>query len=144
MATASVIAVVTGLGLGACESTDPIPTPSPSQVIGTWTHGNTSLEFDQDGAFLITNIPTGVIEQRAIAAGGSPVGPNVDVSGSWHIGSGGNDVGGAPGVQLDFVHPARVGPNTGLTLVVSGNYPPKLFVYLGNPDTRVQYAFTKH
>lgn len=143
MATAAVIAVVAGLGLAACESTDPIPTPSPSQVIGTWTHGNTSLEFDQDGAFLITNIPTGVIEQRAVAAGGSPAGPNVDVSGSWHIGSGGNDVGGAPGVQLDFAHPARVGPNTGLTLVVSGDYPPKLFVYLGNPDTRVKYAFTK-
>jgi hypothetical protein len=139
--TVGVVAVATLLA--GCQPAVIVPPPTRSQVEGTWTHGQTSLDLESDGGFVLTSIPTGVVEQLDVAAGASPKGPDVNVTGSWSIGSGGNDVGGAPGVQLDFADPKTVGPNTGLTLVVSSAAPFHLFVYLGRPDNRNEYQFTK-
>jgi hypothetical protein len=142
-AIAAALLIAAGLGLSACQSTDPIPTPSPSQLVGEWDHGNTSLELDVDGGFTLTNVPTGVVEQQDIGTGGTPSGPNVTIEGSWHVGSGGNDAGGAPGVQLDFEHPTTIGPNTGLTLLVPASSTTQLYVSLGHPEAGKRYVFTK-
>jgi hypothetical protein len=142
-AIAAALVVAAGLGLSACEPTNPIPTPSPSALVGEWDHGNTSLELDVDGAFTLTNVPTGVVEQEVVAAGDTVSGPNITIHGSWHIGSGGNDAGGAPGVQLDFEQPKTVGPNTGLTLLVPANVTNQLYVLLGHPEANDRYLFTK-
>jgi hypothetical protein len=138
------VAVVTVLALAGCEPTNAIPTPSPSDIAGTWTHGNADIHFDADGDFTMTDVPLGVIEQDPANAAGGPTGqPVASVSGTWTIGSGGTDVGGAPGVQLSFVKPEKVGFDYGLTLVVSHDYPANLYVFLGRPDSNVRYTFTR-
>jgi len=142
-ALAVVVVLAAALGIVGCAPTVPTPTPSPSQIAGSWHHGSVDLELDSDGSFTLSDIPAGVIQQSGVAIGGSPKGPRVDVAGAWSIGSGGNDAGGAPGVQLDFVNPPTVGPNNGLTLLVSGGLKTTLFVYLGHPDARNEYVFTK-
>ncbi|MDQ1552260.1 MAG: hypothetical protein QOD50_1682, partial [Actinomycetota bacterium] len=50
---------------------------------------------------------------------------------------------GAPGVQLDFVSPKKIGYNYGLTLVVAATSPVQLYVTLGRPDSNVRYTFTR-
>jgi hypothetical protein len=72
-------------------------------------------------------------------------GPNITVAGTWKIGSGGNDAGGSPAVQLHFLKPALVDTFNGLTLVVEGSAASdrQLYVDLGDPDANVQFAFTK-
>jgi hypothetical protein len=133
-----------GLSLSACaSSTAPIPTPAATQVVGTWHHGDDVVRFDADGTFSATGMPRGVIDQTPVASGAEPHGPTESVSGTWSIGSGGTDVGGAPGVQLDFVSPKKIGYNYGLTLVVAATSPLQLFVTLGRPDSNVRYTFTR-
>ena len=131
------------LSLSACASNRPIPTPSPAAVVGTWHHGGDVIILDADGTFTASGLPRGVINQSPIASGAEPAGPAESVSGTWSIGSGGTDVGGAPGVQLDFVSPQKIGYNYGLTLVVADTVPLQLFVTLGRPDSGVRYSFTK-
>jgi hypothetical protein len=144
---AAVVAILltAALGLSACESTDPIPVPTKSEVIGTWTHGSSSLQLDADGSFILAAIPTGVVKQSPVANGTDPQGPDVDIKGAWHIGSGGNDAGGAPAVQLDFQAPQKVAAFTGLTLLVEGYTASdrQLYVNLGNPDSDIQFAYKK-
>jgi hypothetical protein len=137
------LVVVVALALSACTSNAPIPTPSPAQVIGTWHHGSDVLRINADGTFAIGGMPKGVIDQTPVARGSSPTGPAEAVSGTWSIGSGGTDVGGAPGVQLDFVSPKKIGYNYGLTLVVADTSPLQLYVTLGRPDSDVRYSFTR-
>jgi hypothetical protein len=139
------VAILLGvtLSLSACQSTEPIPTPAPSQVIGTWHHGGDVVTINADGTFTIADMPRGVIAQAPVASGGSPAGPAEAISGTWSIGSGGTDVGGAPGIQLDFEHPQKVGYNYGLTLIVANASPMELYVTLGRPDSNVRYTFTK-
>jgi hypothetical protein len=132
------------LSLAACAPTAPIPTPSAQQIVGTWKHGSAEIEFDPDGTFLASDIPKGVIEQSEVALGAQPAGPAESVTGTWKMGSGGTDVGGAPGVQLTFVNPPKIGFDYGLTLVVSPNLSPQLYVNLGHPDAGIRYSFTKH
>jgi hypothetical protein len=139
----AVLVIAVSLSLAGCEPTAPIPTPSPSAMIGTWRHGSDTLTVNADGTFSLRNVPLGVVEQAAVATGAAPAGPTESVSGTWAIGSGGTDVGGAPGVQLDFVSPHRVGPDYALTLVVSGDSPPQLYVFLGRPDSGIKYSFTR-
>jgi len=141
--TVTVGVVAVGTLLAGCQPAVIVPPPTRAQVEGTWTHGRTSLEIDDDGTFVLTGIPTGVVEQADVQAGVPPKGPDVNVAGNWSLGSGGNDAGGVPGVQLDFTDPTTVGPNTGLTLGVSSAAPFHLFVYLGRPDNRNEYRFTK-
>ena len=129
--------------LAGCTSNLPIPTPSPSAVIGTWEHGSDVIILNPDGTFTASGLPRGVIDQTPVASGAEPAGPSEKVSGTWSIGSGGTDVGGAPGVQLAFVNPKKVGYNHGLTLVVDGSTPLQLFVTLGRPDSGVRYSFTR-
>jgi hypothetical protein len=138
-----VVLLAATLSLSACESTVPIPTPSPSQIVGTWRHGSDTVTINADGTFGIAGMPLGVIEQAPVASGAVPAGPAEAISGTWAIGSGGTDVGGAPGVQLDFVHPQKVGFNYGLTLIVAGGSPVQLYVTLGRPDSNIRYTFTK-
>jgi hypothetical protein len=140
---AIVILLAAALALTGCQPTAPIPTPSPAQVIGTWQHGSDVVTIDADGTFTIANMPRGVIEQAPVAAGASPAGPAEAISGRWTIGSGGTDVGGAPGIQLDFQQPQKVGYNYGLTLIVATASPMQLYVTLGRPDSDVRYTFTK-
>lgn len=135
--------VALALSLAACEPTEPIPTPSPAAIVGTWRHGSDILTFDADGTFGLSGIPTGVVEQKPVHLGGTPAGPDVSVTGTWTVGSGGTDAGGAPGVQLDFVTPRKVGFDYGLTLIVSTDYPFKLYVFLGRPDSNIRYTFTR-
>jgi hypothetical protein len=144
-AAAAVILLAAVLGLSACESTAPIPVPTKSEVIGTWTHGASSLELDADGTFTLAGVPTGVVRQSPVANGADPAGPDVDIKGAWHIGSGGNDAGGAPAVQLDFQAPQKVAAFTGLTLLVEGytDSDRQLYVNLGNPDSNIQFAYKK-
>jgi hypothetical protein len=137
------ILIATALILAGCTPNLPIPTPSPSQITGTWTHGSDVVELDADGTFQISGMPKGVIEQAAVPLGATPAGPAEKVSGTWTIGSGGTDVGGAPGVRLAFEDPARIGYNTGLTLIVADGNPLKLYVTLGRPDSGVRYNFTR-
>ncbi len=137
------ILLAVALSLSACTSNLPIPTPSPSQVVGTWHHGSDVIALNADGTFAASGLPRGVVDQTAVADGGSPSGPAESVSGTWSIGSGGTDVGGAPGVQLDFVSPKKIGYNYGLTLVVADTDPLQLFVTLGRPDSNVRYSFTR-
>jgi hypothetical protein len=129
--------------LAGCEPTAPIATPSPSAIVGTWHHGSDYLDLNADGTFALKDIPLGVVEQDAVKAGGTPSGPNESVSGTWAIGSGGTDAGGAPGVQLTFLEPKKVGPNYGLTLIVSGDTPPRLYLFLGRSDSNIRYEFTR-
>jgi hypothetical protein len=142
-AIAVAVLVVAVLSLSACAPTTPIPTPSPSQVVGTWRHGGDSVTINADGTFGIAGMPLGVVEQAPVSAGASPAGPAETISGTWSIGSGGTDVGGAPGVQLDFVHPQKVGFNYGLTLIVAYGSPLQLYVTLGRPDSNIRYTFRK-
>jgi hypothetical protein len=129
--------------LAGCAPTTPIPTPAPSDIIGTWHHGTDTMTINADGTFTLKNVPLGVIEQRAVAAGTDPAGPEESVQGTWAIGSGGTDAGGAPGVQLDFVKPKKVGFDYGLTLVVGRGITPGLYVFLGRPDSDIRYSFTR-
>jgi hypothetical protein len=137
------VLIATALGLVGCSPTTPIPTPSPTEIVGTWTHGGDIVQIDSDGTFQISGMPKGVIEQAAVPLGGTPAGPAEKVSGTWSIGSGGTDVGGAPGVRLAFESPARIGYNTGLTLIVADGSPMKLYVTLGRPDSGVRYNFSR-
>ena len=131
------------LALVGCSPTAPIPTPSPVQIVGTWTHGDDIVQINSDGTFEISGMPKGVIEQASVPRGASPAGPAEKVSGTWSIGSGGTDVGGAPGVRLAFESPARIGYNTGLTLILADGTPLKLYVTLGRPDSGVRYNFSR-
>ena len=140
---AIVLMAALALGLAGCEPTNPIATPSPADIVGTWHHGDDTLTFDSAGTFTLTDVPLGVVEQSPVALGGSPAGPEESVTGTWTIGSGGTDAGGAPGVQLEFVKPKKVGFDYGLTLIVSHDYPAKLYVFLGRPDSNIRYNFTK-
>jgi hypothetical protein len=140
---AAVVLLAAALSLSACSPTAPIPTPAPSQVIGMWHHGGDVVTINADGTFTIADMPRGVVEQAPVAAGSAPAGPAENISGTWTIGSGGTDVGGAPGVQLDFQHPQKVGYNYGLTLIVSDDSPFELYVTLGRPDSNIRYNFTK-
>jgi hypothetical protein len=142
-AIAVAVFLTAALSLSACESTAPIPTPAPSQIVGTWHHGSDSVTINADGTFGIEGMPRGVVAQAPVASGASPAGPAETISGTWSIGSGGTDVGGAPGVQLDFVHPQKVGFNYGLTLIVADSSPLQLYVTLGRPDSDIRYIFTK-
>ncbi|HEX4401196.1 MAG TPA: hypothetical protein VHZ98_07715 [Galbitalea sp.] len=142
-AIAVAVLLAAAIALSGCAPTTPIPTPSPSQVVGTWHHGSDNVTINADGTFGIAGMPLGVVEQAPIAAGASPAGPAETISGTWSIGSGGTDVGGAPGVQLDFVHPQKVGFNYGLTLIVAYGSPLQLYVTLGRPDSNIRYTFTK-
>jgi len=135
--------VAAALALAGCTSNLPIPTPSPSQVIGTWHHGSDIVQLNDDGTFEASGLPKGVIEQASVPTGGSPAGPDEKVSGTWALGSGGTDVGGAPGIQLDFQSPAKIGFNSGLTLIVADGSPLQLYVTLGRPDSGIRYVFTK-
>ena len=138
----AVLVVALALSLAGCESTAPIPTPSPSDIVGTWHHGADTLSFDSDGTFTLHAVPLGVVEQNP-ASGDGPSGPAESVEGTWSVGSGGTDAGGAPGVQLEFVHPRKVGFDYGLTLIVSDDYPFQLYVFLGRPDSNIRYSFTR-
>jgi hypothetical protein len=131
------------LALAGCSPTQPIPTPSPVEIVGTWTHGGDIVQINSDGTFEIAGMPKGVIEQAAVPLGAAAAGPAEKVSGTWSIGSGGTDVGGAPGVRLAFESPARIGYNTGLTLIVADGAPMKLYVTLGRPDSGVRYNFSR-
>jgi hypothetical protein len=143
-AAVAAVLLVAALGLAGCAPTAPIPTPSPSSIIGTWHHGSDIITFDPDGTFTISGMPQGVIEQAPVATGAEPKGPNESISGTWRIGSGGTDAGGAPGVQLDFVKPAKIEFYYGLTLIVSTDQPqPDLYVFLGRSDSDIRYTFTK-
>jgi hypothetical protein len=144
-ATAAAVLIVAGLALAlsACTPTAPIPTPSPAALIGSWHHGSATLDIEAGGTFEAENIPEGVIAQSPVAAGAAPAGPAKTVSGTWSVGSGGTDAGGAPGVQLEFEHPKKIGFNYGLTLIVSATSPAQLYVFLGRPDTGYRYNFTK-
>jgi hypothetical protein len=137
------LAVVASFALAGCTSNTPIATPAPDEIVGTWQHGSDVVRIDADGTFAISRMPEGVIEQAPVASGSSPSGPNEKVSGTWSIGSGGTDVGGAPGVQLDFTNPQKIGFNSGLTLIVADSDPLQLYVTLGRPDSNVRYTFTK-
>ena len=139
----AILLIAVSLSLAGCEPTTPIPTPSPSAIIGSWHHGSATLTVNADGSFEMKDVPLGVIEQAAVAQGAAPKGPNESAQGTWLIGSGGTDVGGAPGVLLDFVTPNRVGPDYGMTLAVSGDVPPQLYVFLGHPDSNIRYSFTR-
>lgn len=139
----AVLAVAVSLSLAGCEPTATIPTPAPTDVVGTWHHGADTLRFAADGTFTLNGIPLGVVEQKTVPLGGGPSGPAESVQGTWRIGSGGTDAGGAPGVQLDFVQPRKIGFDYGLTLVVSDDYPFKLYVFLGRPDSDIRYGFTR-
>jgi hypothetical protein len=142
-ALVAAVVAVAALGLTGCSPTAPIPTPSASAVIGTWHHGSDVVVFNPDKTFTFAGMPKGVIEQASVATGASPAGPAEHATGNWSIGSGGTDVGGAPGVQLDFVSPKKIGYNYGLTLVVAGGTPMQLYVTLGRPDSGIRYVFTK-
>jgi hypothetical protein len=142
-AAVAVLVVAACLSLAACATGTPIATPSASQVVGTWKHGSAEIEFDPDGTFLASDIPKGVVEQSSVALGSTPAGPPESVAGKWSIGTGGTDAGGAPGVQLDFVSPQKIGFDYGLTLIVSSDLPPQLYVLLGHPDANDRYSFTK-
>jgi hypothetical protein len=138
------VLLASSLALSACTSSSaPIPTPSSAQVIGTWHHGDDVLSINADGTFSAAGMPRGVIDQTPVASGAAPHGPAESVSGTWSIGSGGTDVGGAPGVQLDFVSPKKIGYNYGLTLVVAATTPLQLYVTLGRPDSNIRYTFTR-
>lgn len=134
--------VAVALALAGCTPTLPTPTPSPSQLVGTWRHGSDILRLDPDGTFAVSGMPKGVINQTPVATGAEPAGPTVSVTGTWSVGAGGTDAGGNPGVQLDFVSPKKIGYNYGLTLVVTGTDPVRLYVTLGRPDSDVRYSFT--
>jgi hypothetical protein len=142
---ASVVLLIVAacLSLSACATSTPIPTPSSSQIVGTWKHGSAEIEFDPDGTFLASDIPKGVIEQSGVALGSKPAGPAESVAGKWSVGTGGTDAGGAPGVQLDFVSPQKIGFDFGMTLIVSSDLPPQLYLLLGHPDANDRYSFTK-
>ncbi|MEJ1230162.1 MAG: hypothetical protein WDM88_05370 [Galbitalea sp.] len=88
-------------------------------------------------------MPLGVIEQAGVALGAAPAGPDESFTGTWSIGSGGTDAGGAPGVQLEFGHPRKIGFDYGLTLIVSAGPPLQLYVNLGHPEARDRYTFTR-
>ena len=137
------VLALAALGLAGCTPNLPIPTPSPSAIVGTWHHGSDVIILSPDGTFTASGLPRGVIDQTPVARGAEPAGPVEAVSGNWSIGSGGTDVGGAPGVQLDFVNPKKIGYNYGLTLVVAGTRPLQLYVTLGRPDSDVRYTFTR-
>ena len=141
---AAAVALAAVVALAGCSPTAPIPTPSPSQIVGTWHHGSDVVTFDADGTFTISGMPVGVIEQAPVPDGGSPKGPLESISGTWHVGTGGTDAGGAPGVQLDFQKPAKVEFYYGLTLIVSADLPnPNLYVFLGRSDSNIRYTFTR-
>jgi hypothetical protein len=135
--------IAASLSLAGCESNTPIPTPSPSDVIGAWHHGSDIVTLNADGTFGVSGMPKGVIAQASVPTGGSPAGPAESVTGTWSIGSGGTDVGGAPGIQLDFESPKKIGYNYGLTLVVADGSPMQLYVTLGRPDSGIRYTFSK-
>lgn len=139
----AVVLIAASLTLVGCQPTAAIPTPAPSDIVGTWHHGSDTVTFNADGTFGISGMPKGVIEQAPVALGGSPAGPDEAVSGTWSIGSGGTDVGGAPGVQLDFGSPKKIGYNYGLTLILADAAPTELYVTLGRPDSNIRYTFTK-
>jgi hypothetical protein len=135
--------VAGSLALAGCSSNTPIATPAPSQVIGTWEHGDDTVTLDADGTFAISDMPKGVIDQTAVPLGKAPTGAPESVTGTWTIGSGGTDVGGAPGVQLTFQHPQKIGYSYGLTLIVADTSPLQLYVTLGRPDSGVRYTLDK-
>jgi hypothetical protein len=137
------VLAVAALALVGCTPTAPITTPAPADVVGTWHHGSDTVTLDADGTFAIAGMPKGVIEQASIATGAAPTGPDERVAGTWSIGSGGSDVGGAPGVRLVFQSPAKIGYNSGLTLIVADGNPLQLYVTLGRPDSNVRYTFSK-
>jgi hypothetical protein len=137
------ILLAAALALAGCAPTAPIATPSPAQVVGTWHHGSDVITFDADGTFTISGMPLGVIAQNPVASGDAPKGPDKSVSGTWIVGSGGTDAGGAPGVQLSFKNPKRIGFFYGLTLIVSYDLPPRLYLFLGRSDSDIRYYFTK-
>jgi predicted small lipoprotein YifL len=139
----TVVLVAVAFSLAACSSNQPIPTPSPSDIVGSWKHGGDTVTIDADGTFGISGMPKGVIEQAPVALGAEPAGPAEKVAGTWSIGSGGTDVGGAPGVRLVFQSPTRIGYNTGLTLIVADGSPLRLYVTLGRPDSGIRYTFTR-
>jgi hypothetical protein len=139
----AVLVIALALSLAGCEPTTAIPTPSPHDVVGTWHHGSDTLVFDSDGTFTLHDVPLGVVEQNPVPLGGGPSGPPESVEGTWTVGSGGTDAGGAPGVQLEFVQPHKVGFDYGLTLIVSDDYPFQLYVFLGRPDSNIRYSFTR-
>jgi hypothetical protein len=138
------VLIAATLSLAACSPTLPIPTPSPSDVVGSWSHGGDTVTLNTDGTFAISGMPKGVIEQAPVADGAAPAGPAESVTGTWSIGSGGTDVGGAPGVRLVFLRPKKIGYNSGLTLVVASNRPLELYVTLGRPDSNVRYNFSRN
>lgn len=137
------VLALAALGIAGCTSNLPIPTPSPSAIVGSWHHGGDEIILSADGTFTASGLPRGVIDQTPVARGAEPSGPAESISGTWSVGSGGTNVGGAPGVQLDFVTPPKVGYNYGLTLVVADTRPLQLYVTLGRPDSGVRYSFTR-
>lgn len=142
-ATLGIVLLAATVALAGCTPTAPIPTPSPAQIAGEWRHGSDIVTLNSDGTFGISGMPKGVIEQAPVADGAAPAGPAEKVTGTWSIGSGGTDVGGAPGVHLAFQSPAKIGYNSGLTLILSDATPTQLYVTLGRPDSNVRYTFTK-
>jgi hypothetical protein len=143
-AIAVALLIAAALSLSACTPNAPIPTPSPAEVVGSWHHGGDTVTINADGTFGVSGMPRGVIEQAPVAEGAVPAGPAETVTGTWSIGSGGTDVGGAPGVHLVFLSPKKIGYNSGLTLVVANSRPLQLYVTLGRPDSNVRYSFTRH
>jgi hypothetical protein len=143
-AIAVALLITATLSLSACSPNLPIPTPVPADVVGNWSHGGDTVTLNADGTFGISGMPKGVIEQAPVADGAAPAGPAESVTGTWSIGSGGTDVGGAPGVHLVFLSPKKIGYNSGLTLVVANSQPLQLYVTLGRPDSNVRYSFTRH
>ena len=139
----AVVVIAFAVSLAGCEPTAPIPTPAPSDIVGAWHHGSDTVTINADGTFGIRDMPKGVIEQAAVPLGGAPTGALEQITGTWSIGSGGTDVGGAPGVQLEFRSPASIGYNNGLTLIVAAAEPLQLYVTLGRPDSGVRYTFSK-
>lgn len=142
-AALALILIASTLALAGCESNAPIPTPAPSDVIGTWHHGSDTVTINADGNFAIDDMPKGVIDQTAVPLGGVPTGAPESVTGTWAIGTGGTDVGGAPGVQLTFEHPQKIGYSYGLTLIVADASPLQLYVTIGRPDSGVHYTFSR-
>jgi hypothetical protein len=139
----TLVLAAAALALVGCAPTAPIATPAPVDIVGTWHHGSDTVTIDADGTFGISGMPKGVIEQASVATGAAPAGPAEKVAGTWTIGSGGTDVGGAPGVRLVFQSPAKIGYNSGLTLIVADGNPLQLYVTLGRPDSNVRYTFSK-
>jgi hypothetical protein len=141
------LGVVVLASLTACSLLLPPEPLTAGHVVGTWEHKGDagSVELRADGSFTMNQVPLDAVDSSEWDIGnltGVPVGPPVDVTGTWSVQEE-SDAFGPPYVLLEIDETSGLDSlNTSLQAYGSGEVMQLEFV-LGDPDSLFFYSFTR-